>query len=359
MTYLKFGTQLFYEENRLVRITDPDGLEAVALEWGNDSMCNGRFLLPDRTEVFLTPCEEDHPILGAAYRITYKSSTLAQVATICWSNPATIPAVDKPGNLPAGAGTAILNIIARLAPDTLRYQGPYRSAALFQSLQTCFRVASGDLEAAQTSFLSGAEEDALLGRVSLSELRFNPDPFEAWWQQGTCVHMRNGLERAYILGKCFQGEGTGRSLRKVEDSIVAGLFVDEALVTHVATFEVNGRLKQAITEVPDAADVTGLEPLPPAIVRLIVEHITAMAPQLLRTTIQELLGSLSFVIGEPPLALAALDGTILIIHRALIQVVGEKSPTRLIQELIRAVYTPVSGAAQRLLHDRWTRFSQR
>ena len=86
---------------------------------------------------------------------------------------------------------------------SLRYRGPYPTAALFDSL-LCSFVVQGDVQAALVRFTTDVERTAVLGQMHESDVEFEPAPFEwSWPHARVCVQRRDGVERIFIDGHAF------------------------------------------------------------------------------------------------------------------------------------------------------------
>src|SRR5438445_215369 len=59
-----------------------------------------------------------HPLLGDAHVIERDGCTLTAMSALDWQRPTRIPTVAEPARLPPGAGSALLNEIARRAEFT-------------------------------------------------------------------------------------------------------------------------------------------------------------------------------------------------------------------------------------------------
>ena len=126
--------------------------------------------LGDGSGAGLLPGGAHHPLWGASDRLVRLASsgvsttTLTLAGAVRWSAVDTIPPVAEPGRLPAGAGAAILNVLAALAwahqgRPPLRYRGPYPTEQLFWSLTESFHLEPPRPSDPLARFLADAELD--------------------------------------------------------------------------------------------------------------------------------------------------------------------------------------------------------
>jgi hypothetical protein len=97
------------------------------------------------------PCADEHPAWGNSDRVwrldgeeTWRPvEALSVFRALDWARLDHIPPLAEPRRLPAGAGTAVLNLVAALMKDQgvarVRYRGPFPTEQLFTSLLESFR----------------------------------------------------------------------------------------------------------------------------------------------------------------------------------------------------------------------------
>ena len=146
--------------------------------------------------------------------------------SVDWEAIAAIPPLAEPGRLPPGAGSAILNLLARLLQDqataTIRYRGPYPTEQLFLSLLEAFRYDPGVSDPLDR-FLAGAEETALGGEAREAPLDWAPAPHERCFPApGVYVQLRDGVEKAAINGRAYYRSRWQGVLRREYRVIRAG-----------------------------------------------------------------------------------------------------------------------------------------
>lgn len=156
-----------------------------------------------------------HPLWGPSDRVwrlgperpfeTQEALTLFQ--SVNWEAIAAIPPLAEPGRLPPGAGSAILNLLARLLQDQataiIRYRGPYPTEQLFLALLEAFRYDPGVADPLGR-FLAGAEAAAVAGSSAEAPLDWFPAPHERLFAApGVYVQLRDGVEKAVVDGRTY------------------------------------------------------------------------------------------------------------------------------------------------------------
>ena len=131
-------------------------------------------------------------------------------AALDWTRVNGIPPLAEPARLPAGAGTAVLNLIARLAADQrvpeLRYEGPYPTEHLFLALLESFRWIGPGGADPLAAFMTGG-------------LTWAPAPHaRAFEPEGVYVQRRARVEKIVVAGRAFyrpDWQGVGRRTPRV------------------------------------------------------------------------------------------------------------------------------------------------
>ncbi|MCA9708316.1 MAG: hypothetical protein KDK70_20870, partial [Myxococcales bacterium] len=266
--------------------------------------------LPDGREIGLRFDAIDHPVLGRCDAIhDHDGEVLALSSRVDWRHPREIPALDRPGALPRGAGTALLNLLAwqatRAGTGPLRYHGPYPSLALWRSLRASFRAPAPD---AQDRFLADAQARALAGRRGEIDVDFHPDPHAwGWPHPRICVQRRGDVvERVYLDGRPYDRGSTGPwRLDDRGERLVAVIALGTEIWCERLSLDPSGGLLDDPRPLPGVPlDLQGA-PLPRPVVEVLGEVIAAQAPDLLAPEIRALLGSTSLRWGEPGDDLAA------------------------------------------------------
>lgn len=284
-----------------------------------------------------------HPVLGDADLIVDGSGRpLTAVGRLDWRRPTHIPPMVEPGRLPAGGGTALLNVIAENAAGPLRYRGPYPSAALWRSLSACFRVEPGGEEA----FIAAGEGAALRGEHVEPAAAFAPAPFVRRRRGRVCLQERDEeIEAIHIDGRDYgRGEGDGRRLLEAGGALVAALVVGGRPAREVGRFDRDGEITEALADAPEPGGPE--RPLPPAVAGALWAAIAAAAPPLLRPAIAAMSRDTALAWGDPGLALAApaAGGRALVVHAAY--AAADLAPEALLLALARALGPPAWRLAQ-------------
>ncbi len=188
------------------RLLDVDrhGRIASLVERGPDGLARQIWVRADREAwIALRPGEATHPLWGPSDRIVADAgdgrlAPLTVAAAVDWGRIECIPALGEPARLPAGAGSALLNVLAALAADqgrpALRYRGPYPTEQLFWSLLESFRCPAGP--GALARFLEGAEATFASGASREAPLDWTPAPHERLLlADGIAVQLRDGVEK--------------------------------------------------------------------------------------------------------------------------------------------------------------------
>lgn len=341
------------------RVTSPDGTPLVRR--AGDADGDRLWLrLPDHREIALRLDAAEHPVLGRCDAITSADGeTLALGRAVDWRRPTEVPALDRPGALPPGAGTALLDFLAwqalRAGTGPLRYHGPYPSLALWQSLQASFRVHE-PLAQAQARFLADAEARALAGTIAPIDVAFHPAPHTWHWPHARiCVQHRVGIERVYLDGHPFDPDPTAlRRLRREGDDVIACVVVGDTTVAELLRLHATTgqpRLDPAPLP-PGPAALVGTA-LPPAVVEVLGEVVLAQAPRLLQPALRHVLASARIEWGDPGLALVRWRGNALQLHAGLLPALPTE-PTALLGVLVHAVQAPLRRAAASRLAAAWS-----
>jgi hypothetical protein len=345
---LDHGGELIVEAGRPRAVRDRHGTVWAELRWQGARLVDGALRLPDGGAVTLATGAGEHPLFGAVDRVASRGAA-GEVECRCgavdWAAPAHIPPLDRPGRLPAGAGSAVLGLLALLAARAgraaLRYRGPYPTDALWATLLDAFRPC-GDVLAAHDAFVAGGLPLALSGAMHEVPVDLAPAPFvrEAI-APGVTAQLRDGLEVLWIDGAGYRaGAGDGRRLVREGGAWRATLVVGGAPWCDVAWLsDARDRLERAAPPPALAAPRAIDEPLRRGLFALAL----ADAPAPLAAALAALDPPLW--IGDPGLALAARarDGSGLIVHAGL---VDRLDGDALVRALAAAVAPLARGMAQ-------------
>lgn len=340
------------------RVTTTDGTTLVRRD--DDDPARQLWLrLPDHRELALCLDAADHPVLGRCDLVRDAAGRVLAHATVTdWRAPTRIPALDRPGALPTGAGTAILNLLAwqaaRAGSGPLRYHGPYPTAALWGSLMASFRV-NEPHDAARDCFTADAEARALAGTFGEIDVDFEPAPHTwAWPRPRICVQHRAGIERAWIDGHAFDRDPAAlRRLRTDGDALVACIAIGSETWAELLRLRPDGEpLTDEPAPLPPAPPGLAGTLLPPAVVEVLGHVVVAEAPRALQPAMQHVLASIDIGWGDPGLALVAWRAGTLELHAGLVTVLPTE-PAALLGVLVRALAPPLRRAAADSLDAAW------
>lgn len=241
--------QLVRDGGRVVAVTDRDGCVHAELAWHGEAVRVTVALAADGGSAAVIEPPEDDPLFGRAHPILVIKGDVRERRTTCspidWRAPRRIPAIAAPAMLPAGSGSAVLNVIALLAADAgvtaLRYAGPYPTYALWNALGHSFRT-SGDRD----EFVSGALDRALQLARDEIPIDFAPAPFERAWIPGGEVQLRDGaVERARIGGAVYARAvdgAPGRLVAIADGQLAAEVWFGDRPWSRVAVLAADGRV---------------------------------------------------------------------------------------------------------------------
>jgi len=322
-----------------------------------------------------------HPLWGPSdqvYRLGPEApfevrEALTVFQNVEWEAIEAIPPLAEPGRLPAGAGSALLNLLACLLQDqgrtVVRYRGPYPTEQLFLALLEAFRYDPGVADPLER-FLAGAEETALGGEAREAPLDWAPAPHERLFQgPGIYVQLRDGVEKVFLDGRAYYrprwqgvfrheyrgvravGEGVER---RYAASLVALETVLEDHLILAAAGEVLARPE------PRAADTPRMS-LSEAWLRPLLEAVIRESTPLLETAIREVFPRLRLAWGpvkgdlvEAGREAVTLNPALVAVYRARLRTLADPGErlalaARLFGEVANLIAPAVRLAAQRWL----------
>lgn len=268
---------------------DRRGTVAWRLQWHEHTLQRAFIRLPTGDHVELVPASAEHALLGVCDRLLAADGTqLACMSRVDWAAPAAIPAVDVPGALPAGTGTAVLNLLACLAAragrDALRYRGPYPTHALLGTLGASFRVA--DAQAASEAFAAAAASANYGISVCEPEVDFVPAPHAwSWTSDRVCAQLRDGVQRLWVDGRAFDRTACHARLVDVPGGCIARVVFAGASWCDAVAVDASGEPQtQVASPSPAAPELVGLE-LPAASVEILAHAVAQTAALPLRAEV--------------------------------------------------------------------------
>jgi hypothetical protein len=276
---------------RRTRERDRFGGDVATLAWTTGGRLAGAAVrLPDGGWLSIAPRAAHDARWGASDALLAGEVALTHFAAVDWAAVDAIPVLAEPAQLPAGAGTAVLNLLAALAADQgrgpLAYRGPYPTEQLFLALLESFRwQAEGDVDPL-AAFMAGG-------------LAWAPAPHaRAFAPAGVYVQSRARIEKVVWRGRAYyrrDWQGVERHgahrVRDAEGRVVCSLVaLDTALEDHVVLAAdgsvLETREPTAGTEAP--------RPVPPALASGLVAVIVAGSAPPLAEALHAVAGELTF-----------------------------------------------------------------
>src|SRR5207247_2358902 len=180
-----------------------------------------------------------------------------------WRSPKSWPSSDTvrrcaTRTLPAGAGTAVLNVIASLARDqgrdSLRYGGPYPTEQLFTTLLDSFHY--------------DTTPDDPLAAFSRGELDWRPAPHErVFTPEGACVYLRERVEKVVWRSRVYQrpnAQGIGRHaayrVRDTDGRVVCSLWALGTAIEDTLELDEDGHVVKILEPPAQPAEHRALPP---------------------------------------------------------------------------------------------------
>lgn len=240
-------------------------------------------------------------------------SSLTLFGSVAYEDLNSLPPLDAPARLPAGAGSTVLNVFALLARDqgktVLRYRGPYPTERLFATLNESFRY-SGEPGVTRERFTTGAEEAAVNLTMTEAAVDWQPYPHERFFPAAhTCVQLRDGVEKVYDHGRVYYRPDLSASahvlrteqredgqLRYVASLAILGQSLEDHLI-----LDADGEILERLPVLPNRT-IRGSTQLSDewkaVLVRLIASESTALLRPALWPVIDELTLGWSPIRGE-------------------------------------------------------------
>lgn len=318
--------------------------------------------IPDGRYVQVAPRSAEHALFGICDAVLVEGRKVACFQAVDWERPARIPPLDRPGALPEGAGTAILNYLAARAlasahgPDAaprLRYCGPYPTGALFDSLLECFCVA--DPQDAFARFNADAEASTLAGRMQEVAVDFVPAPFHRVWAgRDVCVQLRDGVEKIYVRGRGYARHARGsRRVRPRGDDWVATIELGDKQWAEIVRVAPDGTVLDGPHPRPAVPAAWCGRPVPEGVRAALRQALPARAPALLRPAVERLLGSAPLSWDDTGEDAAAVREAGIAVHAALLALFADEPPIRLLEAVARSVEPVAQRLAQQHLYRTW------
>jgi YD repeat-containing protein len=276
---------------RLAGETDRHGAPVSELAWTDDGrLRHAAVRIPDGSWVSVAPGAGPPGPWGASDALRHEARLVTCFAAVDWTRVDRIPPLAEPARLPPGAGTAVLNLIARLAVQqgvgALHYDGPYPTEHLFLALLESFR------------WTDGADDDPLAAFMA-GGLAWGPAPHtRAFEAGGVYVQHRGRVEKVAIGGRAYyrpDWQGVRRRAPRVVRD--AGATVRASLQALGVVLEdrlVLDREGAVLDRPTPPEDTVARRPLAPDLVRGLVATVVAASAAPLAGAIRQAAADIAF-----------------------------------------------------------------
>lgn len=267
---------------RLRRVVEFDrhGTLLTVLAWDADGrLASARVRVPDGGWLAIEPRSATDARWGASDRLSSASGTLTHFQAIAWEAVDRVPVLAEPARVPAGGGTAVLNLVATLAADQGRpavgYHGPYPTEALFLSLLESFRPQAADATGALEAFARG-------------DLTWVPEPHERVFDPAMAVvQLRGRVDKVTADGRVYYrpdwhgiARHAPRRVRDLDGRVACSLWALGAPLEDHLLLTPSGDVVERRDPAPASGDA---RPLSPTLVAGVVAAVIASsAPPLAR-----------------------------------------------------------------------------
>lgn len=331
---------------------DEHGNTAWSMTWDDDRLEVARLRLPDARTIELHANAGEHVLFGRCDTISLAGEpVIARVRATDWLAPAAIPPLDVPGALPAGTGSAVLNLLATMAAraeiERLRYVGPYPTGALFETLLGSFTVGD-DVEAHRAMFVADALARSMSGQLAEAPVDFVPAPHRwSWPAPRICVQTRDGVERVYLDGRAYRSDAIGpRRLHVHGDRVVLAFEVAGHRHCEVAVLEPDGTPRGDPLDVIPVPDGFRDAPIPAGIAEVLAVVLIRGAPEPLRPIVAKVFAERALVWGDAGFELAIATSDRLIVHAALAEPMLSLDAGHILARFVEALEPVVMRVAQ-------------
>jgi hypothetical protein len=331
---------------RLLQL-DRRGHLVAAWRWHRDGRLEwAKCLLPDGRWLGIEPAALTHPAWGLSDRVWQLEpdapwaprEALTCFQGVDYARPDFIPPLAEPRRLPAGGGTALLNLIAGVMKDhgvaTVRYRGPYPTEQLFTALLECFRYDAAEALPLERFLADGG-------------LDWHPAPFETHHvTPGVVVQLRHEVDKVMLDGVPFYRvewqdirRREPRVVRTDGDRVICSLWALNGPIEDRLVLDRLGEIRETPVS---AVDASAPAPLPPVWTVALGELIArgsapALAPDIARVT-----AGLSLEWGPVPGDLLRVQGQRVRLSRRLREagtaaLAGAASPPERAEQALRFV----------------------
>ncbi len=348
------GTRLAFDDGRLVEVVGPAGDVQATLAWEGATLAGLELPpLPDGRPAILVRGERvPHVLFGSAHPVFVGGTPVTWMGAVDWARPALIPPIEHPARIPGGAGTTILNVLARLALEAgvqaVRYAGPYPTSALWHSLLQSFRPCDGGDE---TAFTVGALARAARGDMAPVDVALAPAPFER--VSGTVtVQLRDEVERVTVHGETYaRGDGVRRIVPVDGDGWAAEVWLGGAPWARVATVTTDGALTAGPHALPPVGGAIVGQALPDPLKHALGEVIADQIAAPLGALACEVTTAMRIEWGDAGAAAARDRRDHVVVHAALWERLAPRGMAHLALALAEALAPIVAARAQAKLAE--------
>jgi hypothetical protein len=280
---------------RRVLELDRDGAVLTVLRWTEDTgLAHAWIRIADDSWVMIEPRAAYEPPWGLCDRLWHAVHPAAAAhvpltlfEALSYDAIDRIPVLMEPARLPAGAGAAVLNLVAALAVDAgrarLAYRGPYPTEQLFLALLESFRYHTAESRPLDpvAAFMAGGVE-------------WSPAPHErACPAPGVTVHLRARVEKVVWRERLYyrpdwQGihRHAPRRVRDADGAVVCSLWALGEVIEDHLRLDREGTTVEIIARPPRAA--LAPRPLPDAVRAGIASAAAALGAPPLASSVREI-----------------------------------------------------------------------
>jgi hypothetical protein len=238
---------------RRLRESGADGEPTAVLQWRSDGALDRACVRrPGGSWITVEPRAGDDAVYGRVDRLRWGDGAADTTVFRALDYRAIdrIPVLAEPARLPAGAGTAVLNLIAGLAADqrrdALAYDGPFPTEQLFLALLESFRYAPADVPDPLAAFTRGG-------------LAWVPAPHERRFDRtGVYVQRRERVEKVVAHGVAYYREHWQHVRRHAPRRLR-----DDGALLRASLWALDEPVAEHLVLTPDGEVVEIVEPPPP------------------------------------------------------------------------------------------------
>jgi len=352
---LKYGTNLDVRDGKLLSWIDRNNTILFEGLWDDEKLIKAEIRTPDNRQIKINCSATTHPTLGRCDTLSYRDqSFFACFQSVDWHYPKYIPPLDDPTLLPPGAGTTILNVISIQCLfngiESIRYCGPYPTGALFDCLMESFNI-KGGLNDNFKIFTQDVENKTLKLMFDEVAVDFYPAPYERILSDnGICVQLNDGLEKAYINGSIYYKASSGaHKICKLNEGYEAFIEIAGRKWAAIAEFNMEGELIHGPFPSPNVNKKYNGKKIPDSIKSVISDLLVAQAPAMMKEVINEVLTKIPITTEDIGDRLSLFKKDEIVLHSIFIERIIEEEKAEIFYELVGAIEPIVQKLAQTFL----------